>query len=122
MVTGHEDGKIIFWIISPNKTIPAEHLQSSQNVYFNNYSKKYQFDSTITPLLIPYKLELIHSANTPLKIRSSQKNIINIEEMSEFPAESLNRKINSRQINKLYLSTDQKRLFSLTINGDLFQW
>lgn len=121
-MTGHEDGKIIFWIISPNKTVLAEHLHSSQNIYFNNYSKKYQFDSTMTPLLIPYKLELIHSANTPLKIRSSQKNLITIEEMSEISTESLSRKINSRQINKLYLSTDQKKLFSLTVNGDLFQW
>ena len=94
---------------------------TSSNIYLHNYSKKYQFDTNIIPLLIPYKLEIIHLAKTPLRIRNSDNDIINLDECESNP-KGFNKNINLRQINKIYLSSDQKKLYSLTINGELYQW
>ena len=122
LLTGHEDGKMVFWILSPNQTIPEEKLTGTSNVYRNNYAKKYQLEQNLISILVPYRLCPVHTAKTPLKLRNSDSHVIALENSPELPTKTLRKNVNLRQINKIYLSADQKRIYSLTVNGELFQW
>lgn len=122
LITGHEDGKIVFWILSPNQTIPQEYLSSSSNIYLRNYSKKYQMDNNLIPILIPYRLINIYNCKTPLRFRNSENNTLSLDNSPELPAKIMKKNVNLRQINRIYFSVDQKRMYSLTIAGELHQW
>lgn len=102
-------------MLYPNNTLPESFLESSSNIYLPNYSKKFQLESYLTPLLIPFSLAVVHSAKTPLKLGYSDNNIISLDDC-------MDKEMNNRQINKIYLSQDQRKLYSMTITGEIFQW
>ena len=91
---------ITFWILKPNikniKLLEKYNHNSSQNLYHELYSGKFERELNLYRLYIPYVISMVHSIN--------------------------NFKSENYKIQQFILSDDQKKLYSVHRNGEIYSW
>jgi len=112
MISGHKDGKIFFWIMKPTQILDFE--SSTQNIYEDLYSKYNDQAVFLRKVLVPYKMIKIHFCGTFRKDLNYM--------MEEEKKENEGNGKNSKKIVKIALSNNQKRMYTLNSNSEVYQW
>ena len=98
IIIGHKTGIISFWILKPNlknvELLDKNRHNPSENIYTDLYSGKFEREINLFKLYVPYVLKMIHLTNN-----FNNKNY---------------------QIQFLKLNDDQKKLYSLHKNGEIY--
>jgi len=112
LISGHNDGKIYFWILKPNQILETE--KNSSHIYEDLYLKSNDKATFLKKVLIPFKMIKIHFCGSLRKEMNYKLDDENKEKERNFK--------NSRKILKIYLSTNQKRIYTLNKKSEVYLW